>query len=135
MKCVSLVLIVLITLKYKTNAGTIRQKINKFEGHNDARMHPEFRSVPQLKLNRPDELNTNFWLNNAKAFVTKQLARSPSTKPAKNIILFIGDGMSLTTQSAARMYMGGEEKSLFFEEFPYVATAKTYCLDYQVADS
>lgn len=98
-------------------------------------MHPAFRNSHHVKLNRPEEVDSNFWLNGAKDFVTKQLNRSTSVRPAKNIILFIGDGMSLTTLAAARVYKGGEEKSLFFQEFPYVATAKTYCLDNQVADS
>lgn len=121
-------------MKCKTiESGTIKRSENLEEMGN--KMHPEFLNSRQFKLNRPDELNSNFWLNNGKDFVKNQLNRSTSTKPAKNIILFIGDGMSLATQSAARMYIGGEEKSLFFEEFPYVATAKTYCLDYQVADS
>jgi alkaline phosphatase len=31
--------------------------------------------------------------------------------------------------------MGGEEKKLFFENFPYTANSKTYCVDKQVADS
>lgn len=110
--------------------GTIKSTIN-----NPDTMHPEFRNNLRANLNRPEELSTNFWFNSGKDFVAKQLNRSASNKPAKNIILFIGDGMSLTTQSAARMYKGGEEKSLSFEEFPYAGTVKTYCVDYQVADS
>lgn len=98
-------------------------------------VHPEFRSIPHAKLNRPEELTTNFWLNNAKDFVATKIKQPPNLRTAKNIILFIGDGMSLPTQSAARMYKGGEEKSLSFEEFPYAGLVKTFCVDYQVADS
>jgi alkaline phosphatase len=60
---------------------------------------------------------------------------------AKNIILFIGDGMSLTTVSAARIYEGqqrqqtGEENQLSFERFPYTAFSKTYNTDSQTPDS
>lgn len=119
-----------------TSMATIKSATNSVQiNNNPDTVHPEFRNIPHSKLNRPEELNTNFWLNNAKDFVTSQLNRSTSRKAAKNIILFIGDGMSLATVAAARMYNGGEEKSLFFEEFPYVGTAKTYCLDNQVADS
>jgi alkaline phosphatase len=48
---------------------------------------------------------------------------------------FLGDGMSHPTIAAARVYMGGEEKKLSFENFPYTASSKTYCVDKQVSDS
>ncbi len=60
---------------------------------------------------------------------------------AKNVILFIGDGMGVSTITAARIYEGqsqgiaGEEHSLSFEAFPNVAMVKTYNLDAQVPDS
>lgn len=37
--------------------------------------------------------------------------------------------------AATRMAMGNENIKLSFEEFPYVASSKTYCVDEQVADS
>jgi alkaline phosphatase len=60
---------------------------------------------------------------------------------AKNIILFVGDGMSLPTVAAARIYEGqlrhqtGEENQLSFEKFPYTAFSKTYNTDSQTPDS
>ena len=52
-------------------------------------------------------------------------------KRPKNVILFIGDGMSLTTVTAARIYQGqqklqrsGEELLLSWEEFPETALLK-----------
>ena len=52
-------------------------------------------------------------------------------KRPKNVILFIGDGMSLTTVTAARIYRGqqkqqrsGEELYLAWEEFPETALLK-----------
>ena len=60
---------------------------------------------------------------------------------AQNIILFIGDGMSLTTVTAARILDGqkkgflGEENTLSFESFPFSGLAKTYAVDAQVSDS
>lgn len=60
---------------------------------------------------------------------------------AKNIILFIGDGMSLATVTAARIYAGqqqgmsGEEYELSFEKLPYTALIKTYNTDQQTPDS
>ncbi|AKH69259.1 alkaline phosphatase [Spongiibacter sp. IMCC21906] len=60
---------------------------------------------------------------------------------AKNIILFIGDGMGISTLTAARIFQGqqqgksGEENSLSFERFPYSGLIKTYNVDAQVPDS
>lgn len=60
---------------------------------------------------------------------------------AKNVILFVGDGMSLTTVAAARIREGqlkqqpGEENLLSFERFPNTAFSKTYNTDSQTPDS
>ena len=54
---------------------------------------------------------------------------------AKNIIIFIGDGMSLPTLTASRIYKAqksdqwqgkvkGEETLLFFEQFPHIGLSK-----------
>ena len=70
------------------------------------------------------------------------IAQQPNTTKAKNIILFVGDGMSIPTITAARIFEGqsrgvdGESNSLSFETLlPYVALSKTYTHDSQVADS
>lgn len=66
---------------------------------------------------------------------------APDAPPAKNVILFLGDGMSLDTIVAARILEGqqrgeaGEENLLAFEGFPHVALIKTYNTDQQVPDS
>ena len=60
---------------------------------------------------------------------------------AKNVILFIGDGMGVSTVTAARIYAGqkqgqsGEEYVLPFENFANVALVKTYNSNAQVPDS
>ena len=57
------------------------------------------------------------------------------------MILFVGDGMGVSTVTAARILEGqlngnyGEENELFFETFPNVALSKTYNTDSQVPDS
>lgn len=49
---------------------------------------------------------------------------------AKNVILFIGDGMGVSTLTAARILKGqlaghsGEEEELHFEKFPKIALIK-----------
>ena len=57
---------------------------------------------------------------------------------AKNVIIFIGDGMGLSTVTAARMYKNLEGKrngdTLFFEKFPYIGTMRTYSVDHYVTD-
>lgn len=60
---------------------------------------------------------------------------------ARNVILFLGDGMGISTVTAARIFAGqqqglaGEEYELSFERFPQVALSKTYNSDQQVPDS
>lgn len=49
---------------------------------------------------------------------------------AKNVIFFLGDGMSITTLTSARIYMGqlanktGENEMLSFEKFPFTGLSK-----------
>ena len=70
-----------------------------------------------------------------------QRAKSAGSKKAKNVILFIGDGMGISTITAARIFdgqskgMSGEDNQLSFDKFPNVSLVKTYNLDAQVADS
>lgn len=61
--------------------------------------------------------------------------------PVRNVVLFVGDGMGVTTVTAARIFDGqsrgqpGEENVLSFERFPHLALVKTYNTDAQVPDS
>ena len=72
---------------------------------------------------------------------TARAAPAPSPAKAKNVILFIGDGMGISTITAARIYEGqkrgepGEENLLSFERFENVALVKTYNTNAQVPDS
>ena len=69
------------------------------------------------------------------------LATPQAGAEATNVILFVGDGMGVSTVTAARIFAGqlrgqpGEENYLPFEEFPHVALVKTYNVDAQVPDS
>jgi alkaline phosphatase len=67
---------------------------------------------------------------------------APAAEPrAKKVILFIGDGMGISTITAARIYEAqkrgetGEENQLSFEKFDNVALVKTYNTNAQVPDS
>lgn len=73
--------------------------------------------------------------------LAERIAYEPNRAPAKNVILFIGDGMGISTVTAARIYAGqlegkpGEEHQLSWERFPHTALSKTYNTDQQVPDS
>ncbi|KAL4715992.1 hypothetical protein ACJJTC_013292 [Scirpophaga incertulas] len=88
-----------------------------------------------------DEKNKDHWRIQAQWTLKNKIQTSLNTKYAKNVILFLGDGMSITTLAATRVYLGqkygglGEELKLSFEVFPYTGLAKTYCVDNNVADS
>lgn len=82
------------------------------------------------------------WWKGGKDFVDRVWQdRQPETRRAKNVILFVGDGMGVSTVTAARIREGqlaggpGEEHLLFFETFPHVALSKTYSWDQQTPDS
>ncbi|XP_053391981.1 alkaline phosphatase, tissue-nonspecific isozyme-like [Mercenaria mercenaria] len=87
------------------------------------------------------EKDPAFWMNLAKDRIQKRKQQVEINKIAKNLILFIGDGMGPTTVTAARILRGqlnnrpGEESVLAFEEFPNVALSKTYNVDRQTAGS
>lgn len=87
------------------------------------------------------EHTAEYWHKDAQFTLYKQLVRQQNVGTAKNIIMFLGDGMSLSTVTAARIHKGqlngkrGEEEELSFDKFPYVGLSKTYCVDRQVADS
>ena len=75
------------------------------------------------------------------AATAKQNLSPVRGRPAKNVILFIGDGMGISTVTAARILEGqqhgatGEENRLSFEQFPWTALSKTYSVDGQTPDS
>ncbi|NWW10707.1 PPBI1 phosphatase, partial [Oreocharis arfaki] len=82
-------------------------------------------------LSPPDaEKTPGYWNKGARRRLELALALQPAAQRAKNIILFMGDGMGLSTVSAARIYKGqlsggsGEESILAMETFPHMALAK-----------
>lgn len=92
-----------------------------------------------VQASTPDQTSM-YWFNQGQA-TYKNLARQHKQKAAKNVIIFIGDGMGPSTVTSARILEGqkkgqpGEENYLAFERFPYTAFAKTYNVDAQVPDS
>ncbi|NXN34672.1 PPBI phosphatase, partial [Nycticryphes semicollaris] len=87
--------------------------------------------IPPALLLPPDaEKTPGYWNKGARRSLESALALQPTAQRAKNIILFMGDGMGLPTMSAARIYKGqlaggsGEESVLAMETFPHIALAK-----------
>ncbi|XP_062869430.1 intestinal-type alkaline phosphatase 1-like [Trichomycterus rosablanca] len=87
------------------------------------------------------EADPSYWNLQAKKTLDAALRLRPRAHRAKNIVLFLGDGMGVSTVSAARILRGqmdggsGEENVLAMDTFPYLALSKTYSVDKQVADS
>ena len=97
---------------------------------------PETIDVPAI--HHPDGETPDWWFR-AGAAAAHANARGPAH--AKNVIVFLGDGMSITTITAARILDGqrkggsGEENRLSFENFPASAFSRTYETDFQTPDS
>ena len=93
--------------------------------------------------NGKDWTAVNEWYIDGQRRVTKAADTVVNNQAgaAKNIILFVGDGMGISTVTAARILEGqlkgdtGEENSLSFETLPHVGLAKTYNVDGQTPDS
>jgi alkaline phosphatase len=85
--------------------------------------------------------DANTWLNDGAESLAAAKKLVPNVKRAKNVILFVGDGMGISTVTAARIFEGqqkgldGERNKLAFETLPYVALSKTYSTNQQTSDS
>lgn len=82
-----------------------------------------------------EEKSREFWMNQGQKFLHRKIHQQINTNIAKNLVIFIGDGMGISTQMAARAYIDDEKTELSFEKFPYSGLSKTYCVNYQVPDS
>lgn len=138
MKFVIFVCILFIDFR-STSCGTIRHKTRE-NTDSDHDMHPGDQFLPpkpkDFKLLRPNEDINEFWLNDAKSRVEHQLKDKRNFGKAKNLIIFLGDGMSIATMAATRIAkLRGEEQFLSFESFPFSGQSKTYSVNTQVPDS
>ena len=92
--------------------------------------------VPDIE--RPDGENARWWFRSGAAAAAERGAMDGG---ARNVILFVGDGMSLATVAAARILAGqraggsGEEHVLSWERFPNTALSRTYNTNVQTPDS
>jgi alkaline phosphatase len=77
-----------------------------------------------------DFSDTDYWNTGAQSTLNQKLASHVLAGKAKNVIMFLGDGLSFPTLAAARTYLGqlqghtGEETVLSFEAFPHTGLSK-----------
>lgn len=61
-------------------------------------MHPHIHRQHSSKTEdfafKQEELTSEYWMNNAKALVDEKVKRALNTNKARNVIMFLGDGMS-----------------------------------------
>ena len=97
--------------------------------------------TPETSVDLMANTRNNAWFKAAASRVSNQEAPVLTRGAAKNVILFVGDGMGISTVTAARILEGqlkgklGEEHNLSFDLFPFSGLAKTYNTDAQTPDS
>ncbi|XP_066287013.1 alkaline phosphatase-like [Branchiostoma lanceolatum] len=96
----------------------------------------------QVKTSLRNERTPDYWTNMARASIDEALRlQTLNTNVARNVVLFLGDGMGVSTVTTARILKGqkagnpGEETVLAMDSLPYTAMSKTYNIDKQVPDS
>ncbi|XP_068218848.1 alkaline phosphatase-like [Palaemon carinicauda] len=128
MQLVSCLLGLLLALGLQAEAKTSSR-------HNEDHYHPRSRASRVMKSEDKD-----FWMKDAQDALTKQLGIKLREKQAKNVIFFLGDGMSFSTVTATRILKGSksgkfERETLSWEEFDFAALSKTYNTEMIVTDS
>jgi alkaline phosphatase len=98
-------------------------------------------TAPTFAQSALPQAEDSYFIAAQEALAAKE-AIQPNTGKAKNVIMFVVDGLSIPTITAARIHEGqlagvdGESHSLAFETLlPHTALVKTYTHDSQVADS
>ncbi|GFS41922.1 alkaline phosphatase, tissue-nonspecific isozyme [Trichonephila inaurata madagascariensis] len=92
-------------------------------------------SVLQVKGD-PESFNEK-----AQNLLKRNLLKTENRNVARNVIIVVGDGMSLATVAAARVLKGqkagrpGVGEEMLYETFPSVGLARTYATDKYVPDS
>ncbi len=97
-------------------------------------------TVPAIA--RPQGETAQWWFRHGAAQAARASAQAHADgQHARNVIVFLGDGMSLPDIAAAHILAGqrqgvdGESYRLSFEQFPFSALSRTYETDQQTPDS
>ena len=101
--------------------------------------HPRLKKSVKKSQEILDNEDINYWVDKGKNEIerAKNLRNNIIEKRAKNVIIFVGDGMSLPTLTAARIYKAqkadrfkentnAEGGLLYFEGFPHVGLSKVF---------
>ncbi|CAB3230333.1 unnamed protein product [Arctia plantaginis] len=94
------------------------------------RYHPVNPALRSATVPNAEELKPQYWAQQAEQAIKARSTLAEPRGEARNVILFLGDGMSVPTLAAARIYSGqqrgatGEETELFFESFPTTGLLK-----------
>lgn len=129
---------VLIALFLFVGLGSSRHVPDGPPSHShDGDFHPNSRSMRRENIRRRD-IN---WNKMAHDDIRKSLKNLPQFGIAKNVILFLGDGMGLSDITSTRFLLAErhkknvEEIELSFETFPFHGLSKTHTSDRKTADS
>ena len=77
------------------------------------------------------EKDPSFWNDQARSSIDELLQRQENHRLAKNVILFLGDGMGVSTVTAGRIRKGqmqgqlGEDFQTAMEQLPFTGFVKT----------
>ena len=97
--------------------------------------------TPTFAPAKPPITTTEGYLNAGAAELARLEADKPNNNKARNVIIFIGDGMGVSTLTAGRIFEGqqlgldGESYVAQMDRLPHTALVKTYSHDAQVPDS
>lgn len=90
----------------------------------------EYHGRVAARSHRELELDAEYWVQDAQDALRERARPGVPSAFARNVIMFLGDGMSVPTLTAARTLLGqrqgqpGEETTLAFEKFPSVGLSK-----------
>ena len=100
-----------------------------------------FSQSPPAEPPKGAQVTTGDYRRQAQAELARLKASVPINGRARNVIIFIGDGMGISTLTAARIYQGqklgrdGESFTTAMDSLSHAALVKTYSHDAQVSDS
>ena len=92
--------------------------------------HPEVTPRNFSPRSNAAENSAQYWIDEAQKSIESRRSSINSKGKARNVVMFLGDGMSVPTLAAARILLGqrnnqnGEEAQLSFEKFPSLGLAK-----------
>lgn len=98
-------------------------------------------TAPAAPPAKPPVTTSDGYLKAGQAELKRLIADRPNNRKARNVIIFIGDGMGVSTLTAGRIFEGqqrgldGESYVAEMDRLPHTALVKTYSHDSQVADS